>query len=322
VFFSAVIIGDGESYNLSVFLASIGVLWFYPIFDSSVDWAEQSKFHKKWRAQQSIAFSGFVILLAAVIFDKLLKGGIALKLSLQTVVDFAALGISIAGAVSAYDKNPNNNYEKKKDNYIISYTVVITILNFFAGLFGHDGIPLITTFFASVVLTYYDNGSTSGTYKGYARGGLQLCALGTLVSIFFKVFSVAQIQEGFFPKVIDDKNVRTAAFFALAWATVSAIYVPNNYSLYLLIAIITFGALTHKCPNWAKTTFFIVAYWGIVQQFPLAVNISFTYVKAIIFIASVAFAKIYYQDFGAAAAPGFGPTSDDPAKEVTSEPSA
>jgi len=314
IFLSGLLVGDAESVGLSVFFSSIGVLYWKPIFDPYTLWPVESHWHGKWRAQDTIAFSGFAILLAATVFDRFFKGEKSLKLGLQTVVDFVALGIGIAGAVSAYTKNPQSFYSLKIQNYEVSYAIVITGLNFFAGLFGHDGIPLITTFFASYVLTEYDTGSTTST-QAYNRGGLQLCALGTLLSITFKVFPVAKIQEGFLVKAIDDKGHRVAALLALAWATVSAIYVPNDYSKYLLIAIITYGALTQKDHNWARTTFFIVGWYGVVRQFPLAVSINYTYVKAIIFIASAAFAKLFHQDFDAAAAPGFGSTSDEGAKE-------
>ena len=328
VFLSAVLVGDAESVNLSVFLASIGVLMWKPIFDSRVDSADD-KVHDNWRAQETIAFSGFVILLLGTVLDKFLKGEKKVNIGLQTVVDFAILGLGIAGAVSAYDKSTvlgSNPYLRKIVNYQVSYAIVITVLNLVAGVLGLTSLSLISTFFSIIVLDLYDNGSTTSTHD-YFRGGLQLCQAATLLSTLVKVFPVAKIQEGVLSKIVDDKNNRVAAFFLLAWLTVSAIYVPTGYSKYAIIAIITFGALTQGCKDWARTTFFIVTFWGVVQTFPLAVQISFEphYVKAIIFLASVAFTKLFAQDFQAAGAPAFGATSEDAPKEApatATEPSA
>jgi len=324
IFLSAVLVGDAESVNLSVFLASIGVLIYKPIFDSRVDSAADDKVHDNWRAQESIAFSGFVLLLVGTVLDKFLKSEKKVSVGLQTLVDFAILGIGIAGAVSAYDRNPEDVYAKKISNYTISYAIVIPLLNLVSGVIGCNCFALITTFFSIMVLDHFDNGSTMSKHD-YFRGGLQLCQAATLLSVFVKVFPVAKIQEGVLSKLVDDKSNRTAAFFLLTWLTIAAINVPNGYSKYVVIAIITFGALAQGCKDWARATFFIVTAWGVVQTFPLAVDIAFEthYVKAMVFVASVAFTKLFAQDFQAAGAPSFGATSEDAPKEAAgTEPSA
>jgi len=329
VFLSAILVGDAESFNISIFLAAIGIHIWKPIYSPEVDWsADSSHFHKRWRTQESLAFSGFIILLVGVLIEKL-KSGLNVKVGLQTVVDLAILGIGIAGAVSAFDKNSKDDYAKKLNNYTIAYAIAIPLLNFVGGLLGLDAIALITTFFAFMVLDTYDEGSRT-TATAYYRGGLQLCQSATLLSIFVKVFPVAKIQEGELTKIIDNKANRVAAFFFLAWATVGAIYVPNHYSKYFLIAIITFGALTQQCKNFGRTTFFIVTWLGVVGTFPLGAQGwatfpatgSFNYVQLIIFLASVSYVKLFAQDFEQTGAPAFGETSENVKAAASTEPTA
>jgi hypothetical protein len=47
------------------------------------------------------------------------------------------------------------------------------------------------------------------------------------------------------------------------------IRVPNNYSVCVLLSMITFKSLSSRCNNWGRTTAYILAYFGIASAFPL-----------------------------------------------------
>jgi len=186
--------------------------------------------------------------------------------------DFVAFAIALAGAVSVWAKIPNATTldgTKQLVDYSAAFAVVITVVNLLQGVLGLDAGQYISTFFASVVLFVYDFGSTNNT-TGYLRGGLQLCQLGVLLSTFLKAFPADKPMLSY----VHDNKVATG--FGLLWLLLAMIQVPNNYSIFILIAIITYRAITSGDANWYRTTFYILSFFGVAGSFPLNASSTFT----------------------------------------------
>ena len=134
-------------------------------------------------------------------------------------------------------------------------------------LFRSDGGQVISTFFAAVALVDFDYGSKPVDVTGYKRGGLQLCQAGVLLSVFLKAFPADQPLSSY---VKSENNKATG--FALVWGLVGMLRVPKMYSWCFLLAIITYRALASGCPNWSRTAFYIMSFYGAARSFPLGVE--------------------------------------------------
>ena len=301
VFVIAVVYGDNDTQNLSVFLAAAYLLllgYADPVFDTdNVTWASEKNFENKWKAAKGLSFIGAVLLLLSV----WITGKRGARNAAGLPFDVVAFSIAFAGAVCVFVRG-SRGMDKQKQyhaDYAAAFAIVITILNLLQGLVGLDGGQYISTFFAAVVLRDFDNGSISTT-TGYLRGGLQLCQTGVLLSVFLKAFPADQPLSSY---VAADNNKATG--FALVWGLLAMLRVPNNYSICILLAIITYRALASGCPNWNRTAFFILSFFGVAASFPLLNKQFFAhtadndYVNSLAWIASAYFVWL----FGAAGSP-------------------
>ena len=300
IFLVAVLYGDNDTQNISVFLAATFLLllgFADPVFDSNVDWPSQTDFRSKWKAAKGLSFIGAVLLLLSVLFTG--KRGKSNAAALP--YDFIAFAIAIAGAICVFVRDPvgANNRRQYHIDYAAAYAIVITVVNLLQGVLGLDAGQYIATFFAAVVLYDYDNGT--GTTTGYMRGGLQLCQVGVLLSVFLKAFPADQPLASY----VNTQNSKAVAF-GLLWALLAMLRVPNNYSICVLLSIITFKALSSGCANWGRTAFYILSLFGIALSFPLyagsqwfAATLTNDYVNTLAWLSSVYFLVL----FGAAGAP-------------------
>jgi len=272
IFVVAVLYGDNDTQNISVFIAATFLLLLgpaNPLFDPAIVWPAQSNFGDKWKAAKGLSFIGTVLLLLSVFITG--KRGKLIPSVSVLPYDFVAFAIALAGAVSVWAKIPDATSldgTKQRIEYATAFAVVITVVNLLQGVLGLDAGQYISTFFASVVLMAYDLGSTNGT-TGYLRGGLQLCQLGVLLSIFLKAFPADKPLLSY----VHDNKVATG--FGLLWLLLAMLKVPNNYSIFVLIAIITYRAITSGDANWYRTTFYILSFFGVAGSFPL--NASWTF---------------------------------------------
>jgi hypothetical protein len=266
VFLIAIVYGDSDTRNLSVFLAAAFLLlggYANPVFDSdNVKWEGQKNFDNKWKAAKGLSFIGAVLLLLSVWVTgkRGTRNGAALPF------DLVAFALAIAGAVSVFStRNWSTGFGGVQNHadYAVAYAIVITVLNLLQGLAGLDDGQFIATFFAAAVLSDFDNGSLAST-SGYQRGGLQLCQSAVLLSTFFKAFPTDKPLSAY----VDAENFKATAF-GLVWTLLAMLRVPTNYSLCILIAVITYRAIVSKCPNWSRTAVFILAYFGVARSFPL-----------------------------------------------------
>lgn len=266
VFVIAVLYGDSDTQNLSVFLAAAYLLlggYADPIFDTAnVKWAQEKNFEQKWQAAKGLSFIGAVLLLLSV----WLTGKRGTRNAAALPMDVVAFSIAFAGAVSVFATRKWSSAftgEQYHADYAVAYAIVITVLNLLQGLVGLDDGQFIATYFAAAALSNFDVGSTA-TSSGYQRGGLQLCQSGVLLSIFVKAFPAGKPLSEYF----DGTNI-TATAFGLVWTLLAMLRVPGNYSLCLLIAIITYRAIASNDSNWSRTAVFILAYFGVAGSFPL-----------------------------------------------------
>jgi len=310
IFLVAVLYGDNDTQNISVFLAATFLLllgFADPVFDSNVDWPSQTNFRSKWKAAKGLSFIGAVLLLLSVLFTG--KRGKSNAAALP--YDFIAFAIAIAGAICVFVRDPvgANNRRQYHIDYAAAYAIVITVVNLLQGVLGLDAGQYISTFFAAVVLYDFDNGSEivnpfgAPVTTGYMRGGLQLCQLGVLLSVFLKAFPADQPLASY----VNTQNSK-AVGFGLLWALLAMLRVPNNYSICMLLSIITFKALSSGCANWGRTAFYILSLFGIALSFPLYGGSQWfvvvpllpnDYVNTLAWLSSVYFLVL----FGAAGAP-------------------
>ena len=300
IFLVAVLYGDNDTQNISVFLAATFLLllgFADPVFDKNVSWSGQTNFVDKWKGAKGLSFIGAVLLLVSVLFSG--KRGKSNTAALP--FDFIAFSIALAGAICVFVRDPTGATNRKQYHidYAAAYAIVITVANLLQGVLGLDAAQYITTFFAAVVLYDFDNGSVGTT--GYMRGGLQLCQLGVLLSVFLKAFPADQPLASY----VNTQN-KTAVGFGLVWALLAMVRVPNNYSICALLSIITFKALSSGCANWGRTAFYILSLFGIALSFPLFGGTQYfaavypnDYVNSLAWISSVYFLVL----FGAAGAP-------------------
>jgi uncharacterized membrane protein YidH (DUF202 family) len=301
VFLTAVLYGENDVQNLSVFLAAAYLLllgYADPIFDTNdVKWEGQKNFENKWKAAKGLSFIGAVLLLLSV----WVTGKRGTRNVAALPLDLVAFAIAFAGAVCVFvrDASGMQNRRQYHAHYAAAYAIVITILNVLQGLVGLDGGQLISTFFAAVALWDFDNGNLS-TVTGYQRGGLQLCQAGVLLSVFLKAFPAGQPLSSYF-SVENSKAVG----FGLVWGLLAMLRLPRNYSICILLAIITYRALASGCPNWSRTAFYILSFFGVAGSFPLrstqffqAVNVN-DYVNSLAWVASAYFVVL----FGSAGSP-------------------
>jgi len=82
--------------------------------------------------------------------------------------------------------------------------------------------------------------------------------------------------------------------------------VPRNYSICILLSIVTYKALSSGCANWGRTAFYILSLYAIAVSFPLyagtqyfAVTSTNDYINSLAWVSSVYFMVL----FGAAGAP-------------------
>jgi len=294
VFLTAVLYGDNNTQNLSVFLAATYLLhlgYADPVFDTAnVTWPGQSNFQSKWEAAKGLSFIGAVLLLLSVLATG--KRGAPTPCALP--FDFIAFAIALAGAVCVFVRSPTGstgtNFRAYHVDYSAAFAIVITVVNLLQGALGLDAGQYISTFFAAAVLYDYDNGSVGTT--GYFRGGLQLCQIGVLLSVFLKAFPVSQPLTSY----LNTEN-KIATGFGLVWGLIAMVKVPTNYSIAILLSIITYKAVTSGCPNWSRTAFYIQAFFGIVASFPLAAQGQYfrytgtnnDYINTLAWLASVYF---------------------------------
>lgn len=303
VFLTAVLYGDNGTQNLSVFLAATYLLhlgYADPVFDTTnVAWPGQSNFESKWKAAKGLSFIGTVLLLLSVLVTG--KRGAPTPAALP--FDFIAFAIALAGAICVFVRSPTGStgtsFRAYHVDYSAAFAIVITVVNLLQGVAGLEAGQYITTFFAAAVLNDYDNGSVGTT--GYFRGGLQLCQIGVLLSVLLKAFPVSKPLTEY----IDAEN-KVATAFGLVWGLIAMVRVPTNYSIAILLSLITYKALTSGCPNWGRTAFYIQALFGIVGSFPLSASqqvFRYTganndYINTLAWLASVYFLVV----FGAAGA--------------------
>jgi hypothetical protein len=267
VFVLAVLYGDSDTQNLSVFLAAAYLLlggFADPIFDTNnVQWGEQKNFEQKWKAAKGLSFIGAVLLLLSV----WVTGKRGSRNAAALPMDVVAFSIAFAGAVCVFATRTWSSMftgQQYHADYAVAYAIVVTLLNLLQGLAGLDDGQFIATYFAAAALADFDKGST-GAVSGYHRGGLQLCQSGVLLSVFVKAFPAGKPLSEYF----DAENAKATAF-GLVWTLLAMLRVPANYSLCLLIAIITYRAVAGNCPNWSRTAVFILAYFGVAGSFPLS----------------------------------------------------
>lgn len=269
IFLIAVVYGDNNTVNISVFLASTVLLHYYasPIFDGDVNWPGQTNFRDKWRAAVGLSFIGSVLLLLSVLFTG--KRGSANSAALP--FDVIAFALAIAGAVCCFVREPPYNASRSQ-SYVdqsAAYAIVITGFNLLQGVLGLDAAPIITTFFATMALRDFDLGSQS-SLTGYMRGGLQLCQIAVLLSVFFKAFPADKPLSSY----VDLSNTK-AVGFALVWGLLAMLKIADNgswggvYSICILLAIVTYKALSSGCGNWGRTAFYILSYFAVARSFPL-----------------------------------------------------
>jgi hypothetical protein len=307
VFLIAVLYGENDVQNLSVFLASAYLLMFRygnPIFDEDTTWDGQAHFGRKYKAAKGLTFIGAVILLLSV----WVTGKRGTRNVAALPFDLLAFAIAFAGAVCVFVRRPvapvgfSLNTLQYHTDYAAAYAIVITILNLLQGLAGLDGGQFISTFFAAIALFDFDNGSEYTT--GYMRGGLQLCQSGVLLSVFLKAFPADKPLSSYFSA----DNFK-AVGFGLLWILLAMLRVPKNYSYCILLAIITYKAVSSGCANWGRTTFYLLSFLGVASSFPLRVDVSGSrqyfgltnndYVNSLGWLASMYFLVL----FGAAGAP-------------------
>lgn len=279
IFVIAVVYGDNDAQNISIFLAAAYLFSGSadPLFDNKVEWPAQNdrikvSFSQRWKGAKSISFIGLVVLLLAAIVTG--KRGVLLPTRISTVpYDLIAVFLTVAGAISVWSRNPSSSnldeqFFKASKDYAVAFAVVITIVNLVQGFLGDAG-QLITTFFATFTLQTFDIGSTSDE-TAYVRGGLQLCQVGVLLSIFLKAFPADQPILSY---VKVDDNIANG--FGILWLLLAMLYVPtkglgtSGYSIFLLLAIITYRAITTGNADWGRTTFYILANIGVSGVFPL-----------------------------------------------------
>lgn len=328
IFLFAVVYGDNETQNISIFLAA--TLLFSgsadPLFDSKVEWNAQEsasnsnlRFFKRWQAAKGLSFIAAVLVLLSALVTSART-----QMAAKTVViaDVVTFGIAIAGAVCVWSRNPTSNepiapppqYPKAWRDYSVAYAVVITALNLFQGLTGAESAPLISTFLGVAVLQAFDQGSWQ-TESGYVRGGLQLCALSVVLSTLLKAFPVDKPLLSYIK--IENK---CATGFAIVWTLLSMLFVPTRYSAVLIFALISYKAVSSGCANWGQTTFYILAWYGVVKTFPLTSDLSFNvndYRLSTIWAASAFFAVCY-----AATGSGSAPALDNPQNNSDSDVAA
>ena len=304
IFVIAVVYGDNDAQNISVFLAAAYLFsgMADPIFDDKVEWADRTtgdvSFFKRWRTAKGLSFIGLVLLLLSAFITG--KRGKLLPSTSALPHDLIAFAFTVAGAVSVWSRNPNpenvlslnEQYSKAWKDYTVAFAVVITVINLLQGLLGLDAGQLITTFFAAFTLRTYDMGSLY-TETGYVRGGLQLCQVGVLLSIFLKAFPA---DKPLLSYVKVDDNIANG--FGLLWLLLAMLYVPSGltfgtpsitgtgYSFYLLLAIITYRALSTGCADWGRTTFYILSALGVAGTFPLNKDMNTNYIASAFWVAS------------------------------------
>jgi hypothetical protein len=268
IFLIAILYGDNDTVNLSVFLAATYLLlsgFADPIFDSNVDWPGQSNFKNKWKAAKGLSFIGAVLLLLSV----WLTGERGKPNPAALPFDIAAFAIAFAGAVCVFVRSnsmtlPSVSYRTQPHvDYAAAYAIVITVINLLQGVLGLDAGQYISTFFAAVVLADFDLGSLNGT-TGYLRGGLQLCQLGVLLSVFLKAFPAGQPLASYW-----NSGNTAAVGFGLSWGLLAMLKVPSNYSICVLLAIITYKAISSGSADWGRTAFYILSLFGVAASFPL-----------------------------------------------------
>ena len=266
IFVIAVVYGDNDTQNISVFLAATMLLAGFadPLFDSAVDWPQESNFKNKWRAAKGLSFIGVVVLLLSVFITG--KRGKLLPSTTALPYDLVAFAIAFAGAICVFVRNPEGYGGKQWVDYAAAFAIVITVFNLLQGLLGFDAGQHITTFFAAMVLNYYDIGSTN-FFTGYVRGGLQLCQGGVLLSILVKAFPADKPLLSY----IKAEN-KVATGFGLLWLLLAMLMVPSGYSKFILIAIINYRAMSCDCADWKRTTFYILSFYGVAGSFPLRRN--------------------------------------------------
>lgn len=314
IFIFAVVYGDNDTQNISIFLAA--TLLFSgsadPLFDDKVEWKVQDEtsngnlsFFKRWRAAKGLPFIGVVVLLLSVVATSARK---TFAFKSAAVYDIAAFGLAIAGAVCVWSRNPDSadfssQYGKAWRDYSVAYAIVITALNLVQQFLGIESGSLISTFFAVAVLGTFDNAGSPVSASGYVRGGMQLCQVSVIASVFIKAFPLDQPLASYF------KPENTfATFLGGTWVLLSMLNVPRNYSALLIFAIISYKSATSGSADWSRTTFYILAYYGIVQLFPLTSSgLSTNYIFSAVWIASVVYAGKYASAGGSTA-----PSLDNP----------
>ena len=307
IFIVAIVYGDNNSTTISCFLAATVLLMLGlgdPLFDSDAQWASQSNFRDKWKAAKGLTFIGAVILLLAVVFTSQRSARSFAALP----GDLVAVALAIGGAVCVFVRQPvgASNRLSSDINYPAAYAIVVTYLNLLQGLFGLDACKHIATFFAAVTLYDFDNGSVNTT--GYMRGGLILCQIAVLLSVFLKAFPLDKPLTAYI-----NTQHKVAIGFAVAWGQLAMLRVPNNYSVCALLSIITYKALSSGCGTWGHTAFYILSYFGIVGSFPLtaggqvfATSALNDYVNTLAFLTSVYF-LVFFADAGSPIATAFVP---------------
>lgn len=305
IFLIAILYGEIDTVNLSVFLAATYLLlsgYADPIFDSSVTWSSQSNFENKWKAAKGLSFIGAVLLLLSV----WLTGKRGKPNPAALPFDFAAFAIALAGAVCVFVRS-NVSVRQYHLDYAAAYAIVITVINLVQGVLGLDAGQYISTFFAACVLTDFDFGSKDSS-TGYLRGGLQLCQLGVLLSVFLKAFPAGQPLTSYW-----NSDNKTAVGFGLTWGLLAMLKVPDNYSICILLAIITYKAISSGSGDWGRTAFYILSMYGVAYSFPLngtpfsangmyqffAIQQPNDYINSLAWLTSVYFLVV----FGAAGAP-------------------
>lgn len=296
IFVFAVVYGDNDAQNISIFLAVVALFVGIadPLFDEKVAWAQEKNFAQKWKAAKGLSFIGVVVLLLSAFITG--KRGKLLPSTSALPYDLIAFFITVAGAVSVWSRNPDvsatgslaQQYAKAWKDYTVAFAVITTVVNLLQGLLGLDAGQLITTFFAAFTLSTYDMGSRS-TETGYVRGGLQLCQVGVLLSILLKAFPA---DKPLLSYVKVDDNIANG--FGLLWLLLAMLNVPTVgtstvYSFYLLLAIITYRAITTGSADWGATTFYILAWFGVAGTFPLALTFSSpstNYISSAFWVAS------------------------------------